>query len=526
MHRELAAAAALLLLVALPASAATVVLPDGTTSKLEESQEVTGPASVYAEGGQGRIQLHEGAVLRVLKSTTDEKGNVTEHFFLKSGACDADLGFFARIATTAFWAFSDSAEGSRISCRFEALGERRAHARAAAGSGLVRLVVSTAPHGITEAQIQAGQGVAIHKESSGLRFRTDWDNVGKAGSVRVLVARPAGAPYDLYVPKATEGAVLPGGEGRMVVVNGISSWRVGVISCVLPGTDGTEGSALLGAGTAIAVQVASGAVSETTDAEVAAAAPIRVLSSAATEKGGTLPLELPFKVLVKDLRLLKDEDTQRTTAAALWLENQGAAHGPLPLEVVFLYSGPKGSIAAVTPCFVPAESPELKERGSWFTEVKPGDGECGSRRVDDLLLDQAQFVRVLALSGAESPAVAASVNAKVGPRRGTRFLGGAVEVVEAKSDLAGPKPALSFTIRNVAPPFVPMPDEKDPFDPVGELRVRVRLYRDGQALDLGAEFDAPRAIGALGVRGEKLSFRIEVPAEKLAGAWPVLTLSR
>lgn len=96
-----------LLLASGTSFAATATYPDGRTERLTVSQEVKGPARITSENGKDTIDLRKDAVVRFLGTDTDEKGNKAESFFLKSGACDSNLGYFSRLATPSFWAFPE-----------------------------------------------------------------------------------------------------------------------------------------------------------------------------------------------------------------------------------------------------------------------------------------------------------------------------------------------------------------------------------------------------------------------------------
>ena len=227
---------AAILLAAGSALAATVTYPDGKTERLTAGQEVKGPAVITTENGKDTVTLRKDAVVRFLGTDTDEKGNKAESFFLKAGACDANLGFYARLATPSFWAFPEKA-GTRANFYAETFAgstgtQGTGYARAAKGSGLVRLLVNPAAHGNLEVHLLENQGLTIQKSGErDIRFATDPHNDWKNGAVRMVYPLTTGLTVDLYIPKATSGAVGPkqGAAGKTDVENKVTSWKSGRI---------------------------------------------------------------------------------------------------------------------------------------------------------------------------------------------------------------------------------------------------------------------------------------------------------
>ncbi len=206
-----------LLLAAGTAGAATVTYPDGKGGKTERitvNQEIKGPARITGENEKDTIDLRSGAVLRFLGTDTDEKGNKAESFFLKSGACDASLGFFTRLATSTFWAFPEKL-GTRVSFYAETFpavagGVPAGYARTTKGSSLLRLLMNPSANGNLEFQLAENQGVTIQRSGDrDVRFSTDPHNEWQGGLVRLIYPLSTGLSIDLYVPKATSGAVRP-----------------------------------------------------------------------------------------------------------------------------------------------------------------------------------------------------------------------------------------------------------------------------------------------------------------------------
>jgi hypothetical protein len=226
------------LLVAAGSSfAATATYPDGKTERLTVNQEVKGPARITSEGGKDTIDLRKDAVVRFLGTDTDEKGNKAESFFLKSGACDANLGFFARLATPSFWAFPEKS-GTRANFYAETFPGGMGYARAAKGSGLVRLLVNPSSSGNLEIHLTENQGLTLQRVGErDIRFSTDphneWRNDGeqRRGAVRMIYPLPTGLTIDLYIPKATTGFISPNPEvpGKSSVKNEVTSWKSGRI---------------------------------------------------------------------------------------------------------------------------------------------------------------------------------------------------------------------------------------------------------------------------------------------------------
>jgi hypothetical protein len=228
-----------LLVAAGTAGAATVTYPDGKDGKTERvtvNQEIKGPAKITSDNAKDTLDLRAGAVVRFLGTETDEKGNKVESFFLKGGACDASLGFFTRLATATFWAFPEKA-GSRAIFYVEAFpapqgGLPTSYARVAKGSSLLRLVLNAASYGNLEFNLIENQGVTVQKSGErDIRFSTDPHNEWQTGSVRLIYPLPTGLSIDLYIPKATSGAIRPkaGVAGKTDVESAQASWKSGKI---------------------------------------------------------------------------------------------------------------------------------------------------------------------------------------------------------------------------------------------------------------------------------------------------------
>ncbi len=220
-----------LLLAAGTSFAATATYPDGRTERLTVNQEVKGPARITGEGGKDTIDLRKDAVVRFLGTDTDQKGNKAESFFLKSGACDADLGFFARLATPSFWAFPEKS-GARASFYAETFPGGTGYARAAKGSGLLRLVVNPSTQGFLEMHLTQNQGMTLQRSGErDIRFSTDPHNEWRNGAVRMVYPLATGLVIDLFIPKATSGSIAPkvGVAGKTDVTNNVTSWKSGRI---------------------------------------------------------------------------------------------------------------------------------------------------------------------------------------------------------------------------------------------------------------------------------------------------------
>lgn len=225
-----------LLVAAGTSLAATATYPDGRTERLTAGQEVKGPVRITSENGKDTIDLRKDAVVRFLGTDTDEKGNKAESFFLKSGACDASLGFFARLATPSFWAFPEKS-GTRATFYAETFpgaagAPGTGYARAAKGSGLVRLLVNPASHGNLEIHLTENQGLTLQRNGDrDIRFTTDPHNEWRNGAVRMIYPLPTGLAIDLYIPKATSGTIAPkaGVAGKTDVENKVTSWKSGRI---------------------------------------------------------------------------------------------------------------------------------------------------------------------------------------------------------------------------------------------------------------------------------------------------------
>jgi hypothetical protein len=219
------------------AGAATVDYKDGKApQRLTVGQEVKGPATVTGESAKDTLELRKDAVLRFLGTETDEKGNKAESFFLKSGSCDANLGFFTRLATPSFWAFPEKS-GTRAQFYAESFspasgGAPAGYARATEGSGLVRLLLNPSAYGNLEVHLKANQGATLQRSGDrDVRFTTDPHNEWKAGGVRMIYPLPTGLSIDLYIPKATSGSIAPkpGMAGKTDVSNAVTSWKSGKV---------------------------------------------------------------------------------------------------------------------------------------------------------------------------------------------------------------------------------------------------------------------------------------------------------
>jgi hypothetical protein len=218
-----------LLLAGASSFAATATYPDGKTERLTVGQEVKGPAKITSENGKDTIDLRKDAVVRFLGTDTDEKNNKAESFFLKSGACDANLGFFSRLATPSFWAFPEKS-GTRSTFYAEAFPGGTGYARAAKGSGMVRLVVNPGATGLLEILLTENQGLSLQRTGErNIYFTTDPHNEWRNGAVRMIYPLSTGLTIDLYIPKATSGAIAPkaGIAGKTDVENKVTSWKSG-----------------------------------------------------------------------------------------------------------------------------------------------------------------------------------------------------------------------------------------------------------------------------------------------------------
>ena len=220
-----------LLGIAGSAAAGTIQFADGKTERLVPGKEYSGPGKVLGVVDTDVIELKAKATIRFLGTTTDEKGHKAESYFLKNGACTANLGFFTRIATPAFWAFPEKQDAKSM-LYVETFDVNTAYARTAAGSGMVRLVTSSDPWGIQEVQLGEKQGVTIQRGS--IKFTTDSHNDWAKGAVRVLYPLSTGLLIDLYVPKATAGYVMsdPKNPGKTLVKNDTTSWKSGAVRIV------------------------------------------------------------------------------------------------------------------------------------------------------------------------------------------------------------------------------------------------------------------------------------------------------
>jgi hypothetical protein len=248
------------------ARAATVTYEGKKPEKLAPNQEITGPAVVKSDDGKDTISLRKGAVLRYLGTETDEKGKA-ENYFLKSGGVDATVGFYSRIATPSFWAFPEKA-GKTATFYAETFGVNTGYARASKGSGLVRLLCDR--QSMTEVQLNADQGVTVERDPRSpatIGFTTDADNgweipSGGRGLVRVVYPLPSGLFIDVYVPKATSGAIRPKPDvtGKTEVENKVTSWKSGKMRIVTLLGDNPTGEGEIGPGVIATIDNASGRI--------------------------------------------------------------------------------------------------------------------------------------------------------------------------------------------------------------------------------------------------------------------------
>ncbi len=263
MNRIWASLAVPVLLAAgVSAAEAATVTYDGKTEKLAPNKEITGPAVVKSDDGKDSITLRKGAVVRYLGTETSDKGAKSEMFFLKSGGATADIGYLTRLSTPSFWAFPEK-EGARASFYAETFGVNTGYARADGKTGLVRLLCDR--DNMTEVQLKAGQGVTVERDPRNpmtIGFTTDADNEWRKGLVRVVYPLPTGLIIDLYVPKATSGAIRPkaGVVGKTEVENKVTSWKSGKIRIVTVLGDSATGEGEIGPGVIATIDNASGRI--------------------------------------------------------------------------------------------------------------------------------------------------------------------------------------------------------------------------------------------------------------------------
>lgn len=257
------------------ARAGTFTGSDGVPRKLALNQEVTGPGKITGLDPQDTIELRKDAVLRFLGTETDGKGNKAESFFLKSGSCDANLGFFTRLATPSFWAFPEKS-GTRAQFYAESFapapasggapaGTPASYARATEGSGMVRLLLNPSKSGNVnlEVHLKANQGVTLQRSGDrDVRFTTDPHNDWKAGGVRMIYPLPTGLTIDLYIPKATSGSIAPkpGVAGKTDVKNDQTSWKSGKILIATAKGNTTLQQDGIGPGVTATIDEASGTI--------------------------------------------------------------------------------------------------------------------------------------------------------------------------------------------------------------------------------------------------------------------------
>ncbi len=217
---------------------AGTVTKDGKTEPLKAGQTVTGPATVVGADPKDVITLRKGAVLQFLGADEDPKTkSKAESYFLKSGAADVNVGFYTRLSTPAFWAFP-SGVGDRATFYAESFGVHVGYARAAKGSGTLRLIVdSKDPRYISEVLVQENQGVTLDRTNTNpargvmVAFATDSHNDFRRGAIRVRYPLPTGLVIELSIPKATAGFMRPkvDQEGWTHVHNSVASWKSGKI---------------------------------------------------------------------------------------------------------------------------------------------------------------------------------------------------------------------------------------------------------------------------------------------------------
>jgi len=241
--------------------------PDGKTERLTVGQEVQGPATITGENPKDTIELRKGGVLRFLGTDTDAKGNKAESFFLKSGACDANLGFFTRLATPSFWAFPEKANVRAVfyaeTFSPASGGSPAGYARAAKGSGLVRLLLNPSTSGNLEVHLQENQGATLQRSGDrDVRFSTDPHNEWRNGVVRMVYPLPTGLAIDLYIPKATSGSIAPkaGMAGKTDVANAVTSWKSGKVWIATSKGSATLQQDGIGPGVTATIDEASGTI--------------------------------------------------------------------------------------------------------------------------------------------------------------------------------------------------------------------------------------------------------------------------
>jgi len=260
-HPGWLSAPAALLCAASLASAATAKYPDGQSVKLAPGVDVTGPCEITSDNGTDKVVLRKGSVLRYLGTDTDAQGNVAESLFLKSGSADVDTSFYTRVATPAFWAFPEKA-GTRAKFYAETFDSQTAYARSQPGSSLLRLVAGQKGETPMEAQVQEGQGITLQRSGEAIRFTTDPHNEWEKGLVRVLYPLSTGLLVDLYVPKATSGAVGPkaGESGKTETSNMVTSWKSGKIRILTSIGGSITGEGEIGPGVSASIDNQSGRI--------------------------------------------------------------------------------------------------------------------------------------------------------------------------------------------------------------------------------------------------------------------------
>ncbi len=496
--RALLLVASAIALAAARADAATVTWPGGKQEVLEVGREITGPAVVTSADGKDVIRLRPGAILRCLGEEIAADGSKAESFFLKSGAADADVGFFTRVSTTAFWAVATDPKG-RVVFHAEGFPGGRGYARAAKESGTLRLLVVPGTPCNREGLLGPDQGALVALEKDGLRITTDADNDWRNGSARVLFPLAEGRFLDAYVPKATEAAILSLGTNRVLVANGLSSWRGGRIRLITAVGEKRITDGEVGPGAAASLDPATGTFADPGAGAAKAATPLRLLPGAGTAAGGSLQGPGGAPVVVLAVRLEPAEKRARFV-----LRNDGPALPAFSAEAAFLLPTGAGSAAPFLPAFVPVEIADWKagEQRVVLVDLPAG----GAVPLDAMLLAPAP---------GDLPLAAAREPSSLGVRRGTLLLGGRIEVVKVEGDLLGDKPWVAITLENA------LPAGSDA--PAGDLHWELRLRRPGAD-------DGPVKSGtvALGKAGERAVLRVEglEPAGSLAGAQPILTLSK
>ena len=233
----------------------------------------------------------------------------------------------------------------------------------------------------------------------------------------------------------------------------------------------------------------------------------------ASVKDEVLNLPDPEKVVVE--KIVPDL-LGNPPSVELTLRNDGVPYPMFTFDVEFGFPAPAGSFAPYIPHF---ESQDLEEFKT---------GESRTLKVEAVTAPPPgtpYFVKVAASTGADVRMTAQrEVDAK-GPRTGTTFLRGRIEVVEVDAQLTASKPKLSITLENV--------DAKNPAEPIGDLRYLVQFFKARKPVDLGdisSKFSKFRSVGKpLGAKGERIVVEVgglEEVVDRLGGASYVLRLKQ